>query len=127
MVEEYNGGFQSPQRGLFISYREPVRVALVEMEFQSPQRGLFISYVNTGADLPNYEKGSEFQSPQRGLFISYRVGYGSGVVAGDGVSVPSAGIVYFLLKKFVGVYIRFVTTFQSPQRGLFISYRSNSR
>ena len=37
--------FQSPQRGLFISYFEMKKnLVIALLEFQSPQRGLFISY-----------------------------------------------------------------------------------
>ena len=88
--------------------------------FQSPQRGLFISYTFTR---PTLNEGNEmsfsplsgdclfltsppavfrctrvtFQSPQRGLFISYPLRFSRRWNRRENlVSVPSAGIVYFL-------------------------------
>ncbi len=63
--------FQSPQRGLFISYQGLPAPQRIRVTFQSPQRGLFISY-----PLPRRDRRGEWQ-----------------------VSVPSAGIVYFLLSS----------------------------
>ena len=88
------GRFQSPQRGLFISYKKLFSVLAILVARFSPLSGdcLFLTYeAKKGIDYYEYS----FQSPQRGLFISYVALFVALIVALI-VSVPSAGIVYFL-------------------------------
>ena len=161
--------FQSPQRGLFISYFAPYEAGESKFvkQFQSPQRGLFISYPITltpvsprfavsvpsagivyflhdlAVKLESWVKG--FVSvPSAGIVYflpvrqcSRRLYHGgfsplsgdclfltlilAGALSACGtVSVPSAGIVYFLRITALQYYP--ANVFQSPQRGLFISY-----
>ena len=135
--------FQSPQRGLFISYPDQEILPLVAKKFQSPQRGLFISYPTPALDLPTWEPRF---SPLSGdcLFLTqtwfswYRLGIGFSPLSGDCLFLtsvyseycpsssspgfsPLSGDCLFLTTPFK-IYLPFISQFQSPQRGLFISY-----
>ena len=164
--------FQSPQRGLFISYLSPTsRPILPRSKFQSPQRGLFISYVALSESHP-----TKFHVSVPSAGIVYFLRKNMKTIKGPSiVSVPSAGIVYFLHEVqrlahwlqggtsfsplsgdclfltstavstttgdkgfsplsgdclFLTCHVQkpfayFCASFQSPQRGLFISYSAD--
>ncbi len=66
--------------------------------FQSPQRGLFISYMTARQWL--YRNIYLFQSPQRGLFISYKSFEKFGQVQTVGFSPLSGDCLFLTLPNF---------------------------